>query len=102
MSWSTSSIAWPASATSREPAAELLALAGVEPGRGLVQAEHSGPGCEGAGDADELPLALGEVGGHVARASSSSPSSVERSSTAAVVSTGRESTSLIVAQADGR
>ena len=43
--------------------AQPPALVRVQAGRWLIQAQHPGLGHEGARDADELALALGEVGG---------------------------------------
>ncbi len=50
-----------------EPLTEVLALARVETGRGLVEAEEPRPHRDRARHADELPLALRELGGHRVR-----------------------------------
>ena len=50
-----------------EPLTQVLALARVETGRGLVEAEKPRLHRDRAGDADELPLALREFGGHRVR-----------------------------------
>ena len=65
MSWSTSSIAWPARATSLRRRPELLALVRVEPGRGFVETKEPRPCCERPRNPDQLPLPLRQVGRHL-------------------------------------
>ena len=64
MSWSIKSVVVPASAMPPEPSTEILALARVEAGRRLVEAEEPWPHRDRARHTDQLALALRELRGH--------------------------------------
>ena len=77
MSWSTSSIAVPPSTTSRSWRPSCSLSAESRPAAGLVEAHDARRAGQRARDADQLALALRELGRQLS-ASRSRPSSVER------------------------
>ena len=101
MSWSTSSIAWPASATSlrRRPSSSLSCES--SPAAGSSRQSEPRLRRERPGDPDQLPLPLRQVGGHLVHLRLQAEQR-QRASTARSRRPAARATSFTVAQVDGR